>query len=166
MDSPFWQEKDTSGGTLKSVQRWRRWIITVAAFTAFVACTVGWTVYERQKPDQLLLDALYRKDFASADHALNLGANPNMLVPQCYPSRQLSDVVSFYQYKLLRPRQYYDIPLLFGAVMNHDSRSVRLLLAHSARPNYTTPNGLSTVQLAINSKMPDIVDMLKNAGAH
>jgi len=46
-----------------------------------------------------------------------------------------------------------------------DTNIVRQLLAHGANPNVPGPNGLTPLQMAHNSNRPDLVALLKQAGA-
>lgn len=124
-----------------------------------------WAAIQRQQPNDALLRALQVGDMATAERALQHGADANLTVAQCWPSQQLSDRLSFFQYKLMRPREYYDIPLLFAATTRNDAASVRLLLAHGADVNAKMPDGLTALKIAKNSGATKIMDMLEKAGA-
>ena len=131
---------------------------------AIVFVTPAWRVFQRS-PNDDLLRALRIGNMTAAERALVQGADANLKVEQCWPSQQLSDRLSFMQYKLTNPRDYYDVPLLLAATGRGDAATVRLLLIHGADANAVMPDGMTALKLAKNSHAIDIVAVLEKAGA-
>jgi ankyrin repeat protein len=138
---------------------------TAVGLAVIAVASVAVIEMRRTDRDSSLLTALENKDLAAAAVQLRNGANPNVRVPQYWPSHQLSDRVSFLQYKLMNPKQYYDYPILLAEVLRRDETSVKVLLSHGADPNTKMPDGITALKIARNSGATGIVELLQQSGA-
>ena len=135
-------------------------IVISVTFTAMAVIEM-----QRSDRDSAMLNALEVDDWATADMQLTKGANPNLRVPQYWPSHQWSDRLSFLHYKLVKPRQYYDYPILLAEVLRRDEAAVNVLLSHGADPNTKMPDGVTALKIARNSGATGIVELLQQFGA-
>jgi hypothetical protein len=138
-----------------------------AFILASIACVViaaFWVAAQYLGPNTALLNALERHNIPAAELALRQGADPNLRVEGCWPTRLLSDHVSFFYWKVRDPKNNGDEPLILAETLRQDTAAVRLLLVHGAKADVWAGN-TNALRIARSNGYKEIAGLLENAGA-